>query len=78
MPQRQPNNDRADLGVKGTGHGQDAKQQDLQREREHPEGETLTTNQGIKITDNQNSLKAGTGAGGACAWRRCARRLRAI
>jgi catalase len=60
MPQRQPNNDRADLGVQGTGHGQDAKQRDLQREREYSEEQMLTSNQGIKIADNQNSLKAGT------------------
>jgi len=38
----------------------DPKDQDLERSREHPEDSTLTTDQGVKIADNQNSLKAGT------------------
>ncbi len=52
--------DKADLGVQAPDDGQDAKNQDLQPAREHPDGETLTTNQGVRIADNQNSLKAGT------------------
>ncbi|MCW3462012.1 catalase [Chitinophaga nivalis] len=35
------------------------KQQELERDKEHPEDTLLTTNQGLKINDNQNSLKAG-------------------
>ena len=41
-------------------NGQDAKDHDLQAEREAPDGELLTTNQGVHVADNQNSLKAGT------------------
>jgi len=40
-------------------HIPDAKLQDLQYNIEKGEGEFLTTNQGLKINDNQNSLKAG-------------------
>ena len=36
-----------------------AKQADLARNKESGLGENLTTNQGTKINDNQNSLKAG-------------------
>ena len=32
---------------------------DLQRSREAPGGQFLTTNQGVRVADNQNSLKAG-------------------
>ncbi|MET1053826.1 MAG: catalase HPII [Pedobacter sp.] len=38
---------------------ENAKQIQLQSDKEHGGGEFLTTNQGIKINDNQNSLKAG-------------------
>lgn len=31
----------------------------LERVRADPEGQALTTNQGVKVSDNQNSLKAG-------------------
>jgi catalase len=37
----------------------DGKQVDLQRAREAPGGQYLTTNEGGRIADNQNSLKAG-------------------
>ena len=37
----------------------DAKQADLARNTENGSGELLTTNQGLRINDNQNSLKAG-------------------
>jgi len=37
----------------------DAKIDDLQKNTEDSGGEFLTTNQGVRITDNQNSLKAG-------------------
>jgi catalase len=37
----------------------DAKQKDLARNTENGAGEFLTTNQGLRINDNQNSLKAG-------------------
>lgn len=37
----------------------DKKLQDLSPDIEHGDGEFLTTNQGLKINDNQNSLKAG-------------------
>ncbi|MGE3913435.1 MAG: catalase, partial [Chloroflexota bacterium] len=60
MAERRTARDRADLGVQAPGDGQDAKNQDLQHNREHPDGTTLTTAQGVKIADNQNSLKAGT------------------
>lgn len=37
----------------------DAKVQDLARETTVDAGQALTTNQGVKVSDNQNSLKAG-------------------
>src|ERR1041385_6227314 len=37
----------------------DAKIDDLQKNTEDSGGEFLTTNQGVRINDNQNSLKAG-------------------
>jgi len=37
----------------------DAKSKDLERNRVHPQNEALRTNQGVKIADNQNSLRAG-------------------
>jgi catalase len=37
----------------------DAKQNDLRKNTESGAGEFLTTNQGLRINDNQNSLKAG-------------------
>ena len=39
--------------------GDDPKRADLQRNIEDGAGEFLTTNQGVRISDNQNSLKAG-------------------
>src|SRR5687767_13090571 len=60
MAQRQTGNDPTDLGIQAPDAGDDTKNQDLQRNREHPDGTTLTTNQGVRIADNQNSLKAGT------------------
>jgi len=38
---------------------QDAKSQALEASRARPAGEALRTNQGVKIADNQNSLRAG-------------------
>ena len=38
---------------------QDAKSQDLERHRTYSDGEALTTNQGVKINDDHNTLKAG-------------------
>jgi catalase len=60
MAERRTKNEQADLGVQAPVDGQDAKQQDLQVNREHPDGTTLTTDQGVKIADNQNSLRAGS------------------
>ncbi|HTG49933.1 MAG TPA: catalase, partial [Gemmatimonadales bacterium] len=37
----------------------DGKQIDLERSREAPGGQFLTTDQGVRIADNQNSLKGG-------------------
>jgi catalase len=37
----------------------DTKQQDLERDVRDADGQFLTTNQGLRINDNQNSLKAG-------------------
>src|SRR4030095_7958518 len=37
----------------------DDKRADLQKDAEDSGGEFLTTNQGVRINDNQNSLKAG-------------------
>ena len=39
--------------------GDDAKRADLQKDMEDAGGEFLTTNQGVRVNDNQNSLKAG-------------------
>ena len=39
--------------------GHDTKRGDLQKNVEDSSGEFLTTNQGVRINDNQNSLKAG-------------------
>jgi catalase len=43
----------------GSNVGDNDKERDLQRAREVPDGQYLTTNQGVRIADNQNSLKAG-------------------
>jgi catalase len=46
--------------AKNSGYGADnAKLDDLARNTEDAAGEYLTTNQGVRINDNQNSLKAG-------------------
>ncbi|MDE1181693.1 catalase HPII [Paraburkholderia sp.] len=39
--------------------GHDLKSKDLEQFRVNPEGAALRTNQGVKISDNQNSLRAG-------------------
>jgi catalase len=57
---RRTNDDTSDLGIQAPDGSEDAKNQDLQRSREHPDDTVLTTNQGVTIADNQNSLKAGT------------------
>ena len=36
------------------------KQDALERFREDPEGQLLTTDQGLRVNDDQNSLKAGS------------------
>ncbi len=38
---------------------QDSKEQDLEVNREDAQGEYLTTNQGVRVSDDHNSLKAG-------------------
>jgi catalase len=46
--------------AKPAGYGMnDAKMDDLAKNTEDPAGEYLTTNQGVRVNDNQNSLKAG-------------------
>lgn len=40
-------------------HGEDLKSKDLERSRVRPQNEALRTNQGVKIADNQNTLRAG-------------------
>lgn len=42
-----------------TASGQDAKNQDLEQNREYGHGELLTSNQGLRVNNDQNSLKAG-------------------
>ena len=37
----------------------DPKSEDLEQFRLRPDGEALRTNQGVKIADNQNTLRAG-------------------
>jgi len=37
----------------------DKKSQDLTRDTKNAEGKTMTTNQGVKVNDTNNSLKAG-------------------
>lgn len=53
----------ADAGLNDVKHPilveRDAKHEDLARNTENGAGEFLTTNQGLRINDNQNSLKAG-------------------
>src|SRR4026207_461522 len=45
---------------KNAGYGADnAKLDDLAKNKEDSAGEFLTTNQGVRVNDNQNSLKAG-------------------
>ena len=39
--------------------GTDSKSRDLEQFRARPDGEALRTNQGVKIADNQNTLRAG-------------------
>lgn len=41
------------------GSDENAKLQDLEKNREYAADQFITTNQGVKINDNQNSLKAG-------------------
>ena len=41
----------------------DAKSQSLDRFRAHADGEALRTNQGVKIADNQNTLRAAKACG---------------
>ncbi|HWT38623.1 MAG TPA: catalase, partial [Paraburkholderia sp.] len=39
---------------------EELKSKDLERSRARPENEALRTNQGVKIADNQNTLRAGS------------------
>src|SRR5688500_11790714 len=50
---------REELAANSQYRGNDAKIDDLQKNTEDSGGEFLTTNQGVRINDNQNSLKAG-------------------
>ncbi len=50
---------RAELAANSQYRGNDAKIDDLQKNTEDSGGEFLTTNHGVRINDNQNSLKAG-------------------
>lgn len=45
--------------MKSNNNSQNGKQKELASDKENGAGEFLTTNQGLKINDNQNSLKAG-------------------
>src|SRR6218665_2069302 len=45
--------------MKNTNKTKDPKQEDLSLNTSEAEGQFLTTNQGVKINDNNNSLKAG-------------------
>ncbi len=47
------------VNAKASPRNNDAKIDDLQKNTEDSAGEFLTTNQGVRINDNQNSLKAG-------------------
>jgi len=59
-PAAKTNKARSDELPKIAGYGMnDAKIDDLAKNTEDPAGEYLTTNQGVRINDNQNSLKAG-------------------
>ena len=60
MSQRRNDQGAADPGVQEPNDGQNTKNQDRQADREAPDGEYLTTNQGMTIVDSQNSLRAGT------------------
>jgi catalase len=51
--------DEGRLNAKTDPRNNDAKIDDLQKNTEDGGGEFLTTNQGVRINDNQNSLKAG-------------------
>ena len=46
-------------GSRELADGPDSKDRDLEASRERPDGQYLTTNQGVRVADNQNSLKAG-------------------
>jgi catalase len=65
MATRKPANGKTRLRNRNGKNGQpdlpdyDAKRTDLQRNVEDSGGEFLTSNQGVRINDNQNSLKAG-------------------
>ncbi|MBA3514934.1 MAG: catalase [Pyrinomonadaceae bacterium] len=50
---------REELTLNSPYRGHDAKIDDLEKNAEDSAGEFLTTNQGVRINDNQNSLKAG-------------------
>ncbi|HEX4900095.1 MAG TPA: catalase [Pyrinomonadaceae bacterium] len=50
---------REELAANSPYRANDAKIDDLQKNTEDSGGEFLTTNQGVRINDNQNSLKAG-------------------
>jgi catalase len=56
---KKPANAKADLPANEGYGASDAKVDDLAKNTEDSAGEYLTTNQGVRINDNQNSLKAG-------------------
>ena len=68
--------DEARRDAKTDPRNNDAKIDDLQKNTEDSGGEFLTTNQGVRINDNQNSLKAGERARRCLKTSSCARRLR--
>ncbi|MGF6638972.1 catalase HPII [Paraburkholderia sp. MM6662-R1] len=53
------NTQKAAAQANGAAQSNDAKSNDLERNRVKPQGEALRTNQGVKIADNQNTLRAG-------------------
>jgi len=56
----EPEMNNGDAELKNAGFGEDnAKHDDLAKDTECSAGEFLTTNQGVRVNDNQNSLKAG-------------------
>src|SRR5579871_4003121 len=47
------------MAKQARGKSQDPKSEDLQRDTESGDGQFMTTDHGLKVNDDQNSLKAG-------------------